>query len=40
LTLVGIQPDDLEVGVELSPTIAQMMLQLIARAEQIAQEWK
>jgi hydrogenase maturation protease len=40
LMLVGIQPADLDVGVELSPTIAQTMPQLIARAEQIAQEWK
>ncbi len=40
LTLVGIQPTDLEVGVDLSPTVAQMLPQLVARAEEIAREWQ
>ena len=40
LTLIGIQPADLEVGVDLSPTVAQTLPQLIARAEEIVQEWR
>ncbi len=39
LTLLGIQPADLEIGVELSPTVANGMPRLIARAEEIAREW-
>ncbi len=40
LTLIGIQPANLEVGVDLSPTVAQTLPQLIARAEEIVQEWR
>jgi hydrogenase maturation protease len=39
LTLIGIQPADLEVGVDLSPTVAQTLPRLVARAEDIAREW-
>ncbi len=38
LTLVGIQPEDLQVGVELSPTVARTLPRLVARAEEIARE--
>ena len=40
LALIGIQPADLEVGVDLSPTVAQTLPRLIARAEALAREWK
>jgi hydrogenase maturation protease len=40
LTLVGIQPEDLQVGVDLSPSVALMLPRLVARAEEIAQEWQ
>ena len=39
LTLLGIQPADLNVGVELSPQVAETLPQLVARAEQVAEEW-
>ena len=40
LTLIGIQPADLEIGVDLSPTVANVLPRLVARAEEIAQEWE
>ena len=40
LTLIGIQPQDLQVGVDLSPTVAMVLQRLVARAEEIAQEWQ
>jgi hydrogenase maturation protease len=40
LTLVGIQPEDLQVGIDLSPTVALMLPRLVARAEEIAREWQ
>jgi hydrogenase maturation protease len=40
LTLVGIQPQDLQVGVDLSPTIAAVLPRLVARAEEIARGWQ
>ncbi len=39
LVVLGIQPADLEVGVELSSQVAQTLPQLIKRVEQIVQEW-
>lgn len=36
LVLLGIQPADLQVGVELSPIVARALPQLLARVEQIA----
>jgi hydrogenase maturation protease len=39
LTLLGIQPADLNIGVDLSPHVAQTLPQLVARAEQVAEEW-
>ena len=40
LTLIGIQPQDLQVGVDLSPTVAMVLPRLVARAEEIAREWQ
>jgi hydrogenase maturation protease len=39
LTLLGIQPADLQVGVELSPIVAQALAQLISRTEVIVRGW-
>lgn len=39
LALLGIQPADLDIGVELSSQVAQTLPQLIRRVEQIVQEW-
>ncbi len=39
LVVLGIQPADLEVGVELSSQVAQTLPQLVKRVEQIVQEW-
>jgi hydrogenase maturation protease len=39
LMLIGIQPSDLKVGLELSLTVAQTLPQLIVRAEEIARGW-
>lgn len=36
LVLLGIQPADLSIGVELSPIVARALPQLLARVEQIA----
>lgn len=40
LALLGIQPADMGVGVELSPPVARALPQLIARAEELAREWE
>ena len=40
LTLIGVQPVDLEIGVDLSSTVADMLPRLVARAEEIAQMWE
>lgn len=39
LTLLGIQPADLNVGVSLSPQVAPTLPQLVEHAEQLAEEW-
>jgi hydrogenase maturation protease len=39
LVVLGIQPADLEIGVELSAAIALTMPKLLARVEQITGEW-
>jgi hydrogenase maturation protease len=39
LTLLGIQPADLKVGVDLSHIVAQALGRLIARTEEIGREW-
>lgn len=39
LALLGIQPSDLSVGVDLSPVVARVLPQLVARAEDISQKW-
>ena len=40
LYLIGIQPDDLNIGTELSPAIIATLPLLLDRAEAILQEWK
>lgn len=39
LHLIGIQPADLSVGVELSPVVSATMPQMLARALAVLQEW-
>lgn len=39
LTLLGVQPADLAVGVDLSPTVAGVLPRLVARAIEIAKGW-
>lgn len=39
LVLLGIQPADLDIGVELSPLVARALPQLLTRVAQIAGEW-
>ncbi len=39
LTLLGVQPADLDVGVDLSPAVAQALPRLTARAAEILREW-
>jgi len=39
MTLVGVQPADLQVGVDLSPTVAHALPLLVARVEEIARAW-
>lgn len=39
LHMIGAQPADLSIGVELSPTISSVLPQILARAETILQEW-
>ena len=39
LHMVGAQPADLSVGVDLSPTITAMLPQILMRAEDILREW-
>ncbi len=39
LVLLGIQPSDLSVGIDLSPVAARVLPQLIARAEEVMREW-
>ncbi len=40
LTLIGIQPADLAVGVELSAQVAPILPRLVARAQALAQAWR
>ena len=40
LYMVGAQPDDLSVGVDLSPAITDVLPQILARAEAVLREWK
>jgi hydrogenase maturation protease len=39
LHLVGVQPDDLSIGLELSPAVTAALPQLLARAETVLREW-
>lgn len=39
LVVLGIQPADLDIGIELSSQVAQTLPQLVKRVEQIVQEW-
>ncbi len=40
LYLIGVQPDDLSIGVELSPCVAEALPQLLERAETVLRAWK
>jgi len=40
LQLVGAQPADLSIGVDLSPTIQAVMPELLARAEAVLRRWE
>ena len=40
LTLLGIQPDDLSIGTELSPPVQSSMDALISRAKAILSQWE
>lgn len=40
LMLIGIQPEDLSIGVELSPTVAQALPQVVSRAVQVLTAWE
>lgn len=40
LHMVGAQPDDLSVGVDLSPTLADVLPQILTRAQAVLREWK
>jgi hydrogenase maturation protease len=40
LQMVGAQPADLSVGIDLSPVIIDVLPQILTRAESILQEWK
>jgi len=39
LHLIGIQPADLSIGLELSPTVEQALPEVIRRARAILEEW-
>ena len=40
LHLVGVQPDDLSIGVELSPCVAEALPQVLERAEKVLRAWE
>ena len=40
LHLVGVQPEDLSVGLEISPTVAQVLPEVVSRAHAIIESWK
>jgi len=40
LTLLGIQPDDLSIGTELSPLVQQSLGTMISRAKEILNQWE
>jgi len=39
LHLIGVQPSDLAIGVDLSPVVAERMSEVVARSQAILQEW-
>lgn len=40
LHLVGVQPDDLSVGLELSPAVKEALPEIVSRASGILKEWQ
>jgi len=40
LHLIGIQPEDLSIGLDLSPTVTRGMPEMISRAKDRLREWK
>ena len=40
LHLVGVQPDDLSIGVELSACVAEALPQVLERAEKVLRAWE
>ncbi|HTX79390.1 MAG TPA: hydrogenase maturation protease, partial [Longilinea sp.] len=40
LHLVGIQPEDISVGLELSPTVARVLPEVVSRAQAVIESWK